>query len=233
MKKHIPNLFTLLNLFSGCMGVVFAFTSDLRLVSLMIFISLILDYLDGFMARLLDAKSPVGKELDSLADVVSFGLLPGIIVYRLLHAGELSHLAFIGFLMTLMSAYRLANFNIDTRQSESFIGLPTPANALFWSAFPLILFGNVSGVLESSIAGFIQQPYALLGMTLLFSYLLVAELPLFSLKFKNLSWEENKARHIFLFSCLLLILFLSYYALPFIILLYLLISVVNNKVQNT
>jgi CDP-diacylglycerol--serine O-phosphatidyltransferase len=232
MIKFIPNLFTLLNLSSGCIGVVFAFTTDLRMVSIMVFISLILDYFDGAAARLLDARSPIGKELDSLADLISFGLLPALIAYMLLHSSPYSSWAYISFLITVFSAYRLAKFNIDERQSVNFIGLPTPANALFWSSFPLIIFGDHSNSVGSALFNVMSNPLFIMACILLFSYLLIAELPLFSLKFKNLSWKDNKDRHLFLLSSLILFLALSYYALPFIIILYLLISVVTQKLKS-
>ena len=233
MIKFIPNLFTLLNLSSGCIGVVFAFSTDLRMASIMIFISLILDYFDGAAARLLDARSPIGKELDSLADLISFGLLPGIIAYVMLHAGDYSSWAYISFLITVFSAYRLAKFNIDERQTTSFIGLPTPANALFWSSFPLVIMGEAETGVGFFLQGIMSEPLFMIVCIFMFSYLLIAELPLFSLKFKNLSWNDNKERHSFLLTSLILFLILSYYALPFIILLYLLISLVTNKLKKT
>ena len=233
MRKFIPNLFTLLNLSSGCIGVVYAFTSDLRMVSIMIFISLILDYMDGMAARLLNARSPIGKELDSLADLISFGLLPALIANRLLHPSDYSSWAYVAFLITVFSAYRLAKFNIDERQSENFIGLPTPANALFWSSFPLIILSGSTEGWTSIMAGYMSNPLVIIVCILIFSYLLIAELPLFSLKFKNLSLKENKDRFIFLFGTLILILFLGYGALPFIILLYLLISIIFKKATIT
>lgn len=230
MIKLIPNILTLLNLTAGCIGVVFAFTSDLRMASFMIFIALILDYLDGMAARLLNAGSPLGKELDSLADVISFGMLPAVIVYILLRSSDLNSLAYTSFLIAVFSAYRLAKFNIDERQSENFIGLPTPANALFWSAFPLIIFGEGSSDIHSWMAETMSNPYVILTLIIIFSYLLIAELHLFSLKFKNFSWKVNKARYIFLIATLILFLTLSYHSLPFIILLYLAISIVDQKI---
>jgi CDP-diacylglycerol--serine O-phosphatidyltransferase len=233
MIKFIPNLFTLLNLSSGCIGVVFAFTSDLRMVSIMIFISLALDYLDGMAARLLNARSPIGKELDSLADLVSFGLLPALIAYILLHSSDYSQWAYVSFLITVFSAYRLAKFNIDTRQTENFIGLPTPANALFWSAFPLVIFGDNTRNFTTLMAEYMSHPAVIFTCIIIFSYLLISEVHMFSLKFKNFSWAENKPRFIFLIATLILILTMSYYALPFILILYLLISIVHQKIKTT
>ena len=229
MKKMIPNLLTLMNLFSGCIGVVFAFTSDPRMVSLMIFISLVLDYLDGTAARLLKVKSELGKQLDSLADLVSFGLLPALIAYMILRAGDLPHLAYVSFLITVMSAYRLAKFNLDERQTENFIGLPTPANAIFWSSFPLVLHSGAETDLAQSMAGLMSESRLVLVLIAVFSYLLIAEIPLFSLKFKNLSWKDNAYRFITIMISVILFVILSYYSLPFIILLYLLLSIVKNQ----
>lgn len=229
MIKFIPNLFTLLNLASGCFGVVFAFTNDLRLVSIMIFISLILDYFDGMAARLLNAGSPIGKELDSLADLVSFGLLPALIAYVLLYSASFEKAAYLSFLITLFSAYRLAKFNIDERQSVNFIGLPTPANALFWSSFPLIIYSGGAESIQVFLAETMIHPYFILACIVIFSLLLVAELPMFSLKFKNLSWNDNKERHIFILLSATLFFLLSYYALPFILILYIVISIIHKN----
>lgn len=229
MKKMIPNTITLMNLFSGCIGVVYAFTSDLRMVSIMIFISLLLDYLDGMAARMLDVKSDIGKELDSLADLVSFGLLPALIAFRLLKGGDYPNLAYVAFLITLLSAYRLAKFNLDTRQSVNFIGLPTPANAIFWSSFPLIIYGTADTVLAGYMSEIMSDSICILIAIPVFSYLLIAEIPLFSLKFQNFLWKGNEARLIFLAITLILFIPFSFYSLPFIILLYLLISIIKNQ----
>lgn len=225
----IPNIITLMNLFSGCIGVVFVFTSDPRLASLMIFISLLLDYMDGGAARLLNVKSELGKELDSLADLISFGLLPSLIAYIILRTGDYPSLAYIAFLMTVMSAYRLAKFNLDERQSENFIGLPTPANAIFWSAFPLVIYGDPNSVVEISMASLMVESRVIMILIVVFSYLLIAEIPLFSLKFSDLRWKNNAYRFVFLIMSVILFVLMSYYALPFIILLYLLISILKNK----
>ena len=229
MKKHIPNIFTLLNLSSGCIGVVFAFTTDLRMVSVMIFISLILDYMDGTAARLLNVKSELGKELDSLADLVSFGLLPALIAYVLLHSSGMSSWAYVSFLITVFSAYRLGKFNLDTRQTVNFIGLPTPANAIFWSSFPLVINGMESASFALFMSDIMNNSFFILACIFLFSYLLISELPMFSLKFKNLSWADNKERHIFILISAALFFAMSYYALPFIIILYLIISIIVRK----
>jgi len=216
MYKHIPNAITCLNLFSGCVGVWFAFNGNYQGVALAVIFSAIFDFLDGMSARLLKAYSPMGKELDSLADVISFGLLPGATVFNMLSVDYIHSYAYLGFLLTIFSALRLAKFNIDERQTSSFIGLPTPANAIFWA-----------GIALAFSSWFIAHPLGLLGLTVLFSYLLVAEIPMFSLKFKNLNWKENKLQFVFLGGCLLLIVFLLQKAIAPLILWYIVLSVVQ------
>ena len=233
MKNMIPNIITLLNLFSGCVGLVFALNGELERASLMIFVSLILDYMDGTAARLLNAKSPIGKELDSLADVVSFGVLPSMIAFMLLNYMEMGIWSYYAFLMAMFSAYRLGKFNIDTRQSENFIGLPTPANALLWSSLPFILTDTQEFFFHSSMRSILVSPVTIFALLTLFSFLLVAEIPMFSLKFKNFSWGENQNRFIFLILTMILILTLMYYSVPFILILYVLISILQRKKINT
>lgn len=216
MYKHIPNAITCLNLFSGCVGVWFAFNGNYQGVALAVIFSAIFDFLDGMSARLLKAYSPMGKELDSLADVISFGLLPGATVFNMLSVDYIHSYAYLGFLLTIFSALRLAKFNIDERQTSSFIGLPTPANAIFWA-----------GIALAFSSWLIAHPLGLLGLTVLFSYLLVAEIPMFSLKFKNLNWKENKLQFVFLGGCLLLIVFLLQKAIAPLILWYIVLSVVQ------
>ncbi|HXA01448.1 MAG TPA: CDP-alcohol phosphatidyltransferase family protein [Cytophagaceae bacterium] len=244
IKKHIPNFLTCCNLFCGCLGIIFAFQlPDLSIPCYLIFAACVFDFLDGFVARLLKVQSPIGKELDSLADVMTFGVLPGILVFQLFQFGYIISarwnapiyspqwefililLPFIALLIPIFSALRLAKFNIDTRQSESFIGVPTPANAILIASIPLILWQY------PSMVGFILNPYFLIGLTLLMSYLLVAELPLFALKFKNLKWTGNEIRFIFLGLSILLLAFLKWLGIPIIIFLYIILSVVNNVIS--
>ena len=220
MIKHIPNTVTCLNLFSGCVGVWFAFNGNYEGVALAVIFSAVFDFLDGMAARLLRAYSPMGKELDSLADVISFGLVPGALIFHML-SPDLSHnYAFVGFLLTIFSALRLAKFNIDERQTSSFIGLPVPANAIFWA-----------GIALAWSEWFIANPYILLGLTVFFSYLLVAEIPMFSLKFKNLSWKDNKVQFIFLGGSVLLIAILWKKAISPLIMWNILLSVIVNFIQ--
>lgn len=239
IKKYIPNFITCLNLLCGCIGIVYSFT-DLRVSSYMIFLACVFDFLDGFAARLLKVSSPIGKELDSLADVVTFGVLPGLIVFNLFTSDMIIDLfsgadedvstapfniTFIAFLIPVFSALRLAKFNIDTRQSDSFIGLPTPANAIFFASFPLI----VAEYTNSPITHLILNPYFLIVLCVLMSYLLIAEIPLFALKFKSFAWTANKLKYSFLFLSVALFIVLSIISIPIIIFLYIILSVADNK----
>ncbi len=227
MKKHIPNFITCLNLLSGCIAIVFAFKGALQTSALFILLSALFDFMDGMMARLLKAYSPLGKELDSLADVISFGLVPGVIVYQiLLQSGLNESLAFTAFIIPVFSALRLAKFNIDERQSDRFIGLPTPANALFFGSIPFILEG------ETYISRLLANPVILIILTVIMSILLIAELPLFSLKIKRLSWSEYRIQFIFLILSAICILIFKFVAVPAIILLYLILSLISVKKKN-
>jgi len=232
VKRFIPNFLTLLNLLSGCIGVVFVFTADLRMVSLMIAISLVFDFMDGAVARMLNVKTELGKELDSLADLVSFGLLPSLIAYKILSEVSGSFLMYIAFLMTLMSAFRLAKFNLDKRQVTNFIGLPTPANAIFWSSFPLIINGNTDTLWLMIMSVFAMDPVVITICIGLCSFLLIAEIPLFSFKFENFHWKPNKYRYTLIAISLILFISIWYYAIPFIIILYLFMSIIHNKLEN-
>jgi CDP-diacylglycerol--serine O-phosphatidyltransferase len=231
MKKHIPNFVTCLNLFSGCLGIVFAFQGNLTWASYAIVIAAILDFFDGMLARLLKAYSEIGKELDSLADVVSFGVLPSVIIYHLFALSpqpefDVTWLSLSAFVIAVFSALRLAKFNIDTRQSENFIGLPTPASALLIASFPLI-------IAESStyFADFILNTWFLLIFSLTMSMLLVAEVPLISLKFKTLDLKENMLRYILVITSVLLLLFFKFEAVPMIIMVYFMISLLQFRRQ--
>lgn len=227
MKKHLPNAITCLNLFAGCIGVVLAFKGELVLAGYAILIAGILDFFDGMLARLLNAYSEIGKELDSLADMVSFGLLPAVIIYQLfLKAPQIDqvslYLNYSAFIIAIFSALRLAKFNIDVRQSENFIGLPTPANALLIASLPKILESK-----STFFSGFILNPYFLFIFSLGMSVLLVMEMPLLSLKFKNLQLHDNLFRYILLISGLVLLILFNFAAIPVIIFLYIILSVIQ------
>lgn len=233
IKNHIPNAITSLNLVSGCIGIYFTLEGHVLYASYAILIAAIFDFFDGMAARLLHVKSDIGKELDSLADVVSFGVLSGFIAFVFLKTACIpienkiikDFLPFVSMIIPVFSALRLAKFNLDTRQTDSFIGVPTPANAMFWGSFPLIANVTIQGSFMSTL---IINPYLLICLIFLTSYLLVAELPLFSLKFKSLKVSENKTRFIFLGMSIILIAFFWFLAIPMIIFVYIILSIIEN-----
>lgn len=229
MKKHIPNFITCLNLFSGCVALYFIFQNELVYASYLVGLAAVFDFLDGMVARVLGAYSEIGKQLDSLADVISFGVVPGAMMFMLLQRAEgdffLSELLpFAGFIITVFSALRLAKFNIDTRQTTSFIGLPTPACAIFVASLPLILANG-----ELMHFAIILNELVLLATTLVLSFLLVAELPLFALKFSNLTWADNSVRFIFVGLSVILLALLNFAAIPLIIVLYIVLSIFKKQ----
>ncbi len=237
MRKYIPNIFTLFNLFCGCIGVVFGLKGMLDVAAFFVFGGIFFDFFDGFAARMLHVKSEVGKQLDSLADLVTCGLVPGIILFQLLGGAFVVEswkadfsftfkqiLPFFGFLVTLASAYRLAKFNVDERQTDSFIGLPTPANALFIVSLPLVLYHQS----DFGVTSIILNEWFLLVVILVSVVLLNANISLFSLKFKNWGFKDNVIRYVFLVLCLVLLLVFQFLAPLIIIVLYILMSVLSN-----
>lgn len=217
--KHIPNALTCLNLLSGCIGIVYILEGQTVPAAYFVWAACIFDFFDGFAARWLKVSSAIGKELDSLADMVSFGVLPSVMVYSIIKGGtHITWLPYVAFIIAVFSALRLAKFNIDERQTTSFIGVPTPANALFLTALPF---------LPESLAAFVLQPTVLIIICLVFSLLLVAELELFALKFKNFAWQGNEIRFTFLLVAVLVVVVLQKASLPFIILLYILVSLLQ------
>ena len=247
MKKHIPNLFTLLNLFSGMLAVLMAASDRLVAAAGFVLLGIFFDFFDGFFARKFKIEGELGKQLDSLADVVTSGVVPGIIMFQLLlHTAreswfmELSceegswstfdetffyFIPFIGLLIPLAAAFRLANFNIDERQTDSFIGLPTPAFSIFVISLPLILTYEEG----SFLASWIQNTYVLIGITLAGCYLMNANIPLFSLKFKSYGWKGNEFQYVFLVLSVLLLLVFRLVGVPLIIISYVLISIAQNR----
>jgi len=296
----IPHLFTLGNLLCGCLAIKFAFEWDLVTAALLVGIAAVLDFFDGFLARLLKVSGELGKQLDSLADVVSFGVVPGVVMFQMMRVVSfevelgnemniwvatnissstedmnnfISPWCYLAFVIPLLSAYRLAKFNIDIKQSDKFIGLPTPANAIFICSLGLIFCQFIGYYLPETIswlrtypvisnsfnldtAGFTLYDFhlpqssseesgeiilaeiisrtnlfiLLICITLIFSLLLVSNLSLFALKFKNFSWADNKIRYIFVLISVALLIFLHVVAIPFIILLYIVLSVLNNYI---
>lgn len=236
MTKAIPNLLTLLNLFCGCVAIVLVFNGAYTHAAIMIYIAAVFDFLDGTAARLLDARSEIGKQLDSLSDVVSFGVAPACMMYALLANASvfgshkfISLTAMPAFLIALFSALRLAKFNIDTSQTYSFRGLPTPANALFIGSLPFILLRTSFGNRLYEIMGqWLGNYYVLLGLSLLLCVLLVANIPLMGLKTKSVKWKDNQFKVIFLILTLVLILWLGFAASLLIMLAYFGLSALEN-----
>jgi CDP-diacylglycerol---serine O-phosphatidyltransferase len=216
MLKHIPNFLTCCNLVCGCLGIISLIEGWNTPIAYFVWAAGIFDFFDGFAARWLKISSPVGKELDSLADMVSFGVVPALYLYTTLSLeSPFSYLPYIAILMAVCSALRLAIFNLDETQSDSFKGLPTPANTIFITALPF---------LNSPILDLVYSPVILTAITVIFSLLLVSRMELFALKFKNFSWSDNKIRFTFLVMSVLLFGVLKFAALPFIILLYIVLS---------
>ena len=227
MKKHLPNAITCLNLLSGCVGIVFAFRGELIVAGYAILIAAIFDFMDGMLARLLNAYSEIGRELDSLADIVSFGVLPSVIIYQLfVQSPQIASLStwlnFSAFLIAIFSALRLAKFNIDKRQSDHFIGLPTPANAILIASFPMILAQE-----NFFLSSYILNPFFLFVFSIGMGILLISELPLISLKFKTSRLSDNLLRYILVLSSIILLLIFNFTAVPMIICLYFLISLIQ------
>lgn len=270
---NIPNLITASNMLCGVFAIILAFAGRIDIAPYFIFLAAVLDFFDGFAARLLKQQGELGKQLDSLADMISFGLAPGIIILVVLVSqtqfvvpeslfwhreylpssfGEgaamkpvlaslnswrtslfelknINWLPFVALIIPFFSLFRLAKFNIDTRQSESFIGLPTPANTIFFMAFPLLLsqYGGTTGW-EHDLIMWLVQPIVLIPIIVIMSLLLVSELPLFALKFKHFKWKGNGTRYVFLISCGILISTLLIWSIPIIVLLYLLLSFIQH-----
>ncbi len=240
MIKHIPNFITLLNLFCGCIATVFAVMNNLEFAAVFVALGILFDFFDGLAARLLNVKSEIGVQLDSLADMVTSGVVPGIVMFQLLNMAQkegwnldlfgmhtsVEVLPLFGFLITLASAYRLANFNLDENQVSSFLGLPTPANTLLILSLPLILFYHNNTVLNDIIL----NQWFLMGITLLSAYLLNSKIELFALKFDTWAFSENAVKYLFLIGSLVLLVTLRFLAIPLIILFYVLTSLLSKKV---
>lgn len=229
LTKHIPNTLTSCNLVSGCIAIVFALSANYTMALTFIVVGAVFDFFDGMSARLLGVSSPIGKELDSLADVVTFGVAPSSMIYTLLLTLDksgwnetlASAVPYVAFVMAAFSAIRLAKFNLDERQTTSFIGLPTPANALFWAAL-------IVGSEDMLVA---QSHVILLLIVLVFisSWLLVAEIPMFALKFKHWGWHENRIKYVFLVSCLPILLIFGISGISVIIAWYICLSIITSR----
>ena len=237
MKKHIPNLLTLGNLFCGTIATIAAVQQNYITAAIFVAIGVFLDFLDGLAARLLKVSGDLGKQLDSLADVVTSGVVPGIIMFGLLSNDEIIDvfhenwfgfefrmIQLLGLLLTLGACYRLAKFNIDTRQNDSFIGLPTPAMSLFIISLPLIQeYSNFDMVKD-----LITNDYFLITITFLLTYLMNSEIYLLSLKFKDFSFRNNVVKLLFLISSVILIILLDYISIPMIIIFYIILSFLSD-----
>lgn len=229
VTKHIPNTLTSCNLISGCIATVFALNANYGMALAFIIIGAVFDFFDGMSARLLGVSSPIGKELDSLADDVTFGVAPSSMIFSLLLtldkpevlAPVESVVPYLAFIMAAFSALRLAKFNLDERQATLFIGMPTPANALFWGA---LIVGS-----EEWLASTPNIIYLILVMVFVCSWLLVAEIPMFALKFKHWGWHDNKIKYVFLISCLPILLIFGITGISVIIAWYIILSITTTK----
>jgi CDP-diacylglycerol--serine O-phosphatidyltransferase len=241
MKKYIPNALTLLNLFCGSIAVIFAVNNNFVVAALFVFLGIFFDFFDGFAARKLNVQSELGIQLDSLADMVTSGVVPGIIMYKLLSMTvdmpeitnewetdslgfNVSLLPLIGLWITLASAYRLAKFNIDEDQQTYFKGLPTPANTLLIISLPLIIEFQNNDLMNTIII----NKWFLIALTVVSCYLLNSNIKLFALKFKDWGFKANATRYIFVILCIILLIVLKFAAIPLIILLYISMSVLDN-----
>ncbi|HIC30805.1 MAG TPA: phosphatidylserine synthase [Flavobacteriaceae bacterium] len=244
IKAFIPNFVTLLNLFCGSIAVIFVVNNHFMLAAIFVFLGIFFDFFDGLLARKLKVQSDLGIQLDSLADMITSGLVPGLIMYKLLELAtntngvsvtedwsdsmywsgvNVSVLPFLGLLITLSSAYRLARFNIDEDQQTYFKGLPTPANALLILSLPLILEFQHNDLINATIL----NPWFLVILTLISTYLLNSPIKLFALKFKDYSFKNNAIRYIFLILSVVMLIVLQFAAIPIIILLYIILSLIS------
>lgn len=241
MRNNIPNFLTLTNLLFGCIATVLAFNNNLVGASYCVGLALICDFLDGFAARILNVNNPIGKELDSLADMVTFGLVPGVIMYKIIGGaliyqslqedmslearGMYSKLSYVAFMITIFSAWRLAKFNIDNRQTKNFIGLPTPANAVLIASFPFVIEKqNNAG--EWLFDSALLNPYCQIGLVVFLSILLIANIPMFSFKSDSFKFSDNIPQYLLVVISVILIALLQYIGVLLIIPVYIILSVI-------
>jgi len=234
MKRHIPNFITLLNLLAGAMSIVSISEGSLIQASWWIILAAVFDLLDGALARMLSSVSAMGRQLDSLADVVSFGLAPGFMMYTLISRSlvteyplqeDMQLLAYLGFIIPVFAALRLAKFNIDPGQQREFKGLPTPAAALMVLSIPITV--NCTLVVIPWLNSFLNSPWGLMGVSLVLALLMVSPIRLFSLKITSIYWKHNRSRYILIPAALLLFFTLRFASIPFILLLYIILSLLN------
>ncbi|MDN3202846.1 CDP-diacylglycerol--serine O-phosphatidyltransferase [Algoriphagus sediminis] len=223
--KHIPNSLTLLNALSGSIGIIQVLDGNIYYGAYFVLISAFLDFLDGFAARLLKVQGELGKQLDSLADAISFGLLPGIVLFAMSESkAEADWITYITLAVPVFSIYRLAKFNLDTRQTDRFIGLPTPASALMITTLPFLATRWIQ------LGSWLTLPLFLAGIAIVISYLLIAEIPLIALKFKNFSLKDNVYRYLLIILGFVVAIWLGLAGIPFIILAYIGLSIVENSI---
>ncbi|BDD07862.1 phosphatidylserine synthase [Fulvitalea axinellae] len=218
----LANILTLGNVVSGCIGITLVFQGHLEWGAYMVWIGAVFDFFDGFAARLTKTSSPIGKELDSLADMVTFGVLPGVVVYtmlRILLPGTLW--PFAGFIIPAFSALRLAKFNVDDRQTTGFIGMPTPASTLFLTALPLVVRDNIFG-----LGDFVNTPWFLITISVVFCLLMISEIPMLAMKFKDYSLKNNIAKYLFILIAVSMLAILQLSGVPAVILVYILFSII-------
>ena len=244
IKRYIPNFFTMGNLFFGTIAAMFATLLQFEAAAICVVIAIVFDFFDGFLARILKVQGELGKRLDSLADMVTSGIVPGIVMFGLLGDGtamitpeqtetmiwtgfQFKTAQMIGLLLTIAACYRLAKFNLDTRQTDSFIGLPTPAMSLFVVFLPVIVATTEVHIVKELLT----NQYVLIGITLVLSYLMNAELPLLALKFKKFAWKGNEFRFILIALSISLLITVQYLAVPLIILVYIILSLVENMTR--
>ena len=244
ITKHIPNLFTLVNAFCGALAVVFLMQDNVNIACYLVLVAAICDFFDGFVARAFHASSELGKQLDSLSDVISFGVVPALLAhYIYMQSPEANNyplwVAYIPMIIVPLSAYRLGKFNLDTRQSTSFLGLPTPANGLFWVALALVYThyysvtsASLTDRLGSHICRLLEVPWVVPAASVVLSLMLVSEIPLFAMKFKGFIWKGNEIKFIFVAVSLLLLAVLQLVAAPFIFLLYITLSLIQNLIDH-
>jgi CDP-diacylglycerol--serine O-phosphatidyltransferase len=223
MLRHLPNFLTCCNLLCGCLGIVFCLEERNISAAYFVWAGACFDFFDGFAARMLKVTSPIGKELDSLADVITFGLLPSLVMYKMIgESTSISWLPYIAFFIAVCSALRLAIFNVDETQSDSFKGLNTPANTLFITSLPLV---------SGQVGNWLYQDWVLVLITIIFSLLMVSRIEIFAFKFKDFTWKNNKIRFTFIAVSVLLLIALGKLALPLLILLYIAFSLLNNALK--
>ena len=230
MKSHIPNFITLLNLFSGCVAVIFALEGDMKWTAFFVCLGIFFDFFDGLLARKLNVQTTLGLQLDSLAYMVTSGVVPGLVLFHLLGLASppswetTGLLPYFGLLVTLASAYRLANFNVSTEQSDAFIGLPTPANTLLIISLPLLLEYQNS----AAVTTIILNPWFLVGLTVLSCYLLNAPVKLIALKFKTWDFKTNANRYLLIILSVAFLVTFQFLGIPLILLTYILLSFISN-----